>query len=925
MPITLKRLICWSWALCACLSLTFGQQALPPFVVQTISSDWPSGVGITFAENGQMYVWGLDGKIYVGENGLRAAQPLLDISEEIARYGDHGLIGMALDPNFLQNGYYYLLYAVDRHHLLFFGTPDYDPAVSTPNQATIGRVTRYQADAATDFKTTIPGSRKVLIGETIDSGIPLLHYSHGVGSLAFGNDGTLMVSCGDGGSYLYGPDIGGDEDGAFASQALLDGIITPTEDVGAYRSQLVNTLSGKLLRIDPQTGDGIPSNPFYDASNPRAPQSRVWALGFRNPFRFVWKPGTGSHNPEDGDPGVFYLGDVGWAEWEEVNVVTQGGQNFGWPIYEGLVERWEFRWGEVRYNQEQPNPMTECEHDFYQFRELLHPHTLKPNPFFATICDPDVAVSPSARTFIHRPPMITYSNRDYNNVEQNVYVPGYDSEGNGMAISLLTEDAPVKVDTFRGTCSVGGLFYQGDAFPEEFQGKYFAADFNPGWIKVMETDDDHHFAGESQLVSNLYRFTGMAENPEDGCIYTMAYLDGNVGRLSRICYGGNSFPQVEIAYDQQFGPGPLTVQFDGTNVFDPDDDPLTYHWDFGDGTTSNEVSPSHTFASNDGAPTGYRVQLVVEDTAGGVGGDFVMISVNNTPPTAEISSFQDGDLYSMTGVTNLPLEAHVTDAEFSVDELDFEWQVNLHHNTHFHPEPIVTEPSGMAHILPEGCGNETFWYRVTLKVTDPAGLSTQVEASLYPNCDEPLAEFEWVTAEIVNPDEPDQIQINWKTLRETPNSTFEIQISEDRVEFHTIGTLDATAPTGTQYGFTYFDPEWENHFRVFYRIMIKGPDGLVDFSQVVPVVFETKSPVWVFPNPAQDILYFEFQEGQGNAQVQLYSLDGKAISTTFWGSVEGEEEVRSLDISGLKPGTYIYRVTDGPEIYNGLFVKAGKE
>ena len=72
---------------------------------------------------------------------------------------------------------------------------------------------------------------------------------------------------------------------SYAPQALADGIIRPKEDVGAFRAQLVDSLNGKVLRIDPATGNGLPSNPYYDAANPRSARSRVWALGMRNPYR----------------------------------------------------------------------------------------------------------------------------------------------------------------------------------------------------------------------------------------------------------------------------------------------------------------------------------------------------------------------------------------------------------------------------------------------------------------------------------------------------------------------------------------------------------------------------------------------------------------------------------------------------------------
>jgi hypothetical protein len=72
-----------------------------------------------------------------------------------------------------------------------------------------------------------------------------------------------------------------------------------------------------LLRIDPVTGNGVSSNPYYSAAQPRSPKSRVWAFGLRNPYRFSIKPGTGSNNPAAGDVGEIFVGDVGWNTYEK--------------------------------------------------------------------------------------------------------------------------------------------------------------------------------------------------------------------------------------------------------------------------------------------------------------------------------------------------------------------------------------------------------------------------------------------------------------------------------------------------------------------------------------------------------------------------------------------------------------------------------
>ena len=289
---------------------------------------------MTFENNGRMYVWERTGRVWFMEPNTSPTL-LLDISEEVGAWNDHGMLGFALDPNFRVNGYIYVLYVVDRYYLLNFGQPGYNPNANAYFEATIGRLTRYTCRSSDGFQSIDPASRLILIGETKQTGIPICSDTHGVGSLVFGEDGTLLVSTGDGASPTS-PDQGGDTNGSYAVQALADGIIRPKEDIGGFRSQLVDCLNGKVLRIDPATGNGLPSNPYYDAANPRSARSRVWALGLRNPCRMSLRPNTGSHFPDDGNPGVIYVGHVGWDNWEALDVVTGPGRNFGWPIFEGL-------------------------------------------------------------------------------------------------------------------------------------------------------------------------------------------------------------------------------------------------------------------------------------------------------------------------------------------------------------------------------------------------------------------------------------------------------------------------------------------------------------------------------------------------------------------------------------------------------------
>ena len=360
---------------------------LPPgFYEQGVGTGWDQLVGVAFDSTGRAYPWERSGKVWAVEtDGTRGTEPILDISDEVGGWRDHGLLGVALHPGFRQNGWIYLLYAVDRHHLLYAGTGKYEAGVDEYYGATIGRVTRYTVRSADGFNSIDPESRLVLLGETAQTGIPIVHESHAVGSLVFGTDGTLLLSVCDCASY-NGTDNGGQQPGTYVNVALNEGILKPHENVGAFRAQTVDSHCGKILRLNPLNGDGLPSNPFFDASEPRAPRSRVWALGLRNPYRMALKPDSGSHDPEDGNPGALYIGDVGYVTWEELNVCDGPAQNFGWPIYEG--NHLEPGYAPVlTENPSAPNPLgSDCGLDFFRYQDLLVQDTDN-EPYWANPCD----------------------------------------------------------------------------------------------------------------------------------------------------------------------------------------------------------------------------------------------------------------------------------------------------------------------------------------------------------------------------------------------------------------------------------------------------------------------------------------------------------------------------------------------------------
>ncbi|MFO0963893.1 MAG: PQQ-dependent sugar dehydrogenase [Phycisphaerales bacterium] len=368
-----------SGALALALAPASSARADPPagFVAEAVGSGWNELVGVAPLPDGRVIAWERAGRVWMVEaDGTRHATPMLDISDEVLAWRDHGMLGLALDPDFEHNGHIYLAYAVDRHHLDFFGTAQYNPATTVTSAATIGRVTRYTADPDEGFEHCHAESRLVLLGITKEDGIPLFGESHGVGSLSFGEDGTLLLSAGDSADYTT-VDTGGPMPTGFREDALASGILRPSEDVGAYRAQLRDCLNGKLLRLDPATGDGVASNPFFDPAHPRAPRSRVWAMGLRNPFRVSHVPGTGAHLPGDGDPGAFVVSDVGWGSWEEVSIVDAPGLDLGWPIHEGHERTTEYAWVSPQCT-EAPNPLAGsggCE-PFLRFRDLLQQESL---------------------------------------------------------------------------------------------------------------------------------------------------------------------------------------------------------------------------------------------------------------------------------------------------------------------------------------------------------------------------------------------------------------------------------------------------------------------------------------------------------------------------------------------------------------------
>ena len=714
------------FALVFCCTKRASAQSVPTdFNDALVMGGWSGPVGATWDANERMYVWEKRGKVWVVENGVRLATPLLNIDQEVGNWGDHGMLGFALDPNFTTNGYVYLMYVVDRHYLLYFGTGSYDPFVTEGNAAAIVRITRYTAIAPAHNIVDV-NSRLVIFGETMQTGAAVTFNTHGAGTLVFGKDGTLLASMGEGASAV-GPDVGSSSDSYYA-QALADGIIRPEENVGALRAQMVNSHSGKVLRLDPATGNGIPSNPWYDASAPRAPRSRVWAMGLRNPYRMRLQPGTGSTDPSLGQPGTLYIGDVGWSTWEELNVCYQGGMNFGWPIYEGMeASVYATMFTE---NKDVPNPLYDginCTLPNLRFQDLLvqdkPTHTNgHPNP-----CNPAVQIPNGIPKFFHSRPAVDWKHGNQSRC-------GAFSGNTAVTFDLDDGSSPVPGPRFGGYAPMAGPSSSELVLPPGYENSSFHGDYVGGFIRRFVFTAPNVPVSVHDFANGLGAVNFIGADP-DGCI---VYIKYNSTEVRRICYSlAVNLPPVAVATQSVlYGPGPLSVTFTGSGSSDPENGAMTYLWNFGDATPNSTAAdpPPHVFSAPAGVPTLYTVTFTVTDNQGHSVVKTLLVSVNNTPPNVAINSFANNARYPVGVDTTFQLTAIVSDLEHTPTQLSYSWVTSLHHNTHLHPGSPVTNTTSSTVVNGEGCDGNTYFYDVTLTVTDGAGLSTTVTNNLLPRC-----------------------------------------------------------------------------------------------------------------------------------------------------------------------------------------------
>jgi glucose/arabinose dehydrogenase len=635
------------------------------FQEKAVMSGFTEPTSVVFSPDGRVFVAEKSGVIKVFD-GVTDTTPQVfaDLSREVYNYWDRGLLGMALDPAFPARPYIYVLYTLDAKPggavPAWGGTSLGDTCPNPPGATVNGCV-------ATGRLSKLTASGNSMSAET-----PLItdwcqqFPSHSIGSVGFGADGSLYVSGGEGASFNYadwgqtGNPCGDPPGGVGGSMA------PPTAEGGSLRSQDVRTpadptgLDGTLLRVDPDTGQGVAANPFAGSSDANA--RRILAYGLRNPFRFTIRPGTNEA----------WLGDVGNSTWEEIDRVDPAsatGQNFGWPCYEGdnASSARLFEWDAANLNL--------CETLYSQGAAAVSA------PYYA-----------------------------YKHSEK--VVPG-ETCGSGSS-------------------SISGLaFYESGPFPNAYNGALFFADYSRGCIWAMLPG-----ANGKPNPANIQTFDAGASGPvnltvgSEGSLYFPDLNNGKVWRISHVV--GDQPPVAAVTATPKNGPAPLSVQLSASGSTDADPgDTLSYSWDLdGDGHfgDSTAVSPTHVY----GEAGTYAASVRVSDPDGASDTASVSIQVDNTPPTAAITSPSE----SLTWAVGDPISfaGTATDAEDgALPASAYQWRVIVHHcpsNCHLHQIEAISGVKSGVFVAPDH--EYPSWLEIQLTVTDSSGLTDTRSVAVLP-------------------------------------------------------------------------------------------------------------------------------------------------------------------------------------------------
>jgi PKD repeat protein len=272
---------------------------------------------------------------------------------------------------------------------------------------------------------------------------------------------------------------------------------------------------------------------------------------------------------------------------------------------------------------------------------------------------------------------------------------------------------------------VGGPTYAGGPYPDDFDGDIFVGDYVNGFIKRLRPN------AQNQLVPTDFATGAYSVDLELGPGNELYYVDfgdgaAGTGSLKRVVYTpSNRTPVPQATATPSFGSAPLGVALSGAGSSDPDGDPLTYEWDFGDGTPHGfQRDVSHTYAAGE-----FDARLTVRDNKGASATATVHVSAGNSPPTASIDSPADGSTFLIGSTVQLSGSATDPD-QGQLGAAALSWHLVLIHNTHVHDGDTL---SGANPTFTAASDHDAdAHYRITLTATDSAGLTGTDTIDIYP-------------------------------------------------------------------------------------------------------------------------------------------------------------------------------------------------
>ncbi|WP_256102801.1 ThuA domain-containing protein [Streptomyces sp. Ncost-T10-10d] len=566
--------------------------------------------------------------------------------------GEDGLVGMELDPDFKKNHWIYLYYA---------------PAGATED---VNRLARFTVkgnalDLASEKKLIdIPAYRDRTFPEP----------GHTGGAVEFGPDRTLYLGVGD--------DTPPNLDPNWQGYAPLDWREGKQMLDAARTAGNTNDLRGKILRIKPKDSGGytIPRGNLFAPGTAKT-RPEIYAMGFRNPFRFTVDPKTGyvhasDYGPDRGLPTT----DRGPEGLVEYNVIKKAG-NFGWPFCHGNNQAY------APYN----------------------PDTKEVGPKFD--CANPVNPSPNNTGLTELPP-----------IQQPEIWYGYGESKEFPEVGS------------GGSAPMSGPVYHYDQknpsttkFPAYFEGASFFYEWSRNFVKEVRFDKDRKVLKINDFLSSqkFNKPMDMTFGP-DGSLYVLEWGSSfgggnNDSGLYRIDYAqGQRAPVAKAAASATDGPVPLKVDFTSEGSNDPDGDTLSYAWDFdGDGTyDSTDANPSHTYT----VKGDFAAQLKVTDSTGKSGYANIPVTAGNTAPKVTIDFPVSGKLIEFGD--KIPYKVTVTDPEDGpVDCSKVTVNPALGHDDHEHPTTDIpgcegTVDTGDLGGHPEGAD---LTYVLNAKYTDKGG------------------------------------------------------------------------------------------------------------------------------------------------------------------------------------------------------------